>query len=382
MPDDTALLGVRVIDLSEGIAGPFCAKLLAAAGAEVIKVEPPAGEVSRQYGPFPGDAPHPEKSGLFLHLNTGKKSVILDIAQGHDRAELRRLLAGADLLVESFPPGHLASLGLGFEQLKDDFPQLIGVSVTPFGQTGPYRDYRATSALTMALTAIMYQSGDPDKAPLATAGDPVDYFAGFNAWLGALAALLHRGRTSHGQQVDVSHWDAMGVADDFTTTLYAFMGAIRRRFHSRQILTYPGDLFPCRNGHIMVTGGHTGFPSGLAILIERPELFDHPLFNDTWARVLNPDAFDDLILPWLREHDWQEILARAQELRIPFAPCLGPQELLENEHLRAREFFVRLDHPDAGPLPYAGAPFRMSATPLRFTRAPRLGEHNGASWAT
>src|SRR5438552_15336745 len=130
MPDDTALHGVRVIDLSEGIAGPFCTKLLAAAGAEVIKVEPPAGDVSRQYGPFPGGVPHPEKSGLFLHLNTGKQSVTLDLAREGDRADLRRLLAGADLLVESFPPGHLASLGMGFEQLKDEFPRLTVVSVT------------------------------------------------------------------------------------------------------------------------------------------------------------------------------------------------------------------------------------------------------------
>src|SRR5262249_50830977 len=133
---------------------------------------------------------------------------------------------------------------------------------------------------------IMYQTGDPDREPLATAGDPADYFAGLKAWAAALAALAHRHNGGGGQRVDVYHWEAMGTADDYTTGIYSFMGAIRRRYYSRQVLTYPGDLYHCRNGHIMVNGGVHGYPTGMALLVERPELAEHPLFNDLWARLL------------------------------------------------------------------------------------------------
>jgi crotonobetainyl-CoA:carnitine CoA-transferase CaiB-like acyl-CoA transferase len=160
-----------VVDLSQGIAGPYCTKLLADSGAEVIKVEPPHGDLSRRAGPFPGDLSHPEMSGRYLHLNTGKESVTLDLADAADRAAPRRLLAGADLFVESFEPGYLAALGLGYADLKDEFSGLIELSVTPFGQTGPYRHYKASAFLILALTGVMYQSGDPDREPLATAGD-------------------------------------------------------------------------------------------------------------------------------------------------------------------------------------------------------------------
>src|SRR5581483_9331487 len=167
-----------------------------------------------------------------------------------------------------------------------------------------------------------------------------------------------------------------GVADEYITSLYSFMGAIRKRFHSRIVFVYPADLFPCRDGHMMVNGGVTGFPTGLPILLERPDLIDHPLFNDTWERIFRSDEFDAILLPWLRERDRAEILALAQELRMPFAPVLSPREVLENAHLRARGFFVELDHPRAGRLPYAGPLFKMSATPLQSSRAPLLGEHN------
>src|SRR4030042_5130333 len=172
---------------------PYCGKRLASAGAEVIKVEPPeTADSSRNLGPFPGDIPDHEKSGLYLHLNTNKKSVSLDIGTASGRIILKRLLAQADVLIESDPPGHLAGLGLGYDDLKEELPDVIYCSITPFGQTGPYRDYRANSIALMALCGLMYVSGDPDREPLATGGYPADYFAAPPASVALLAAVGFR----------------------------------------------------------------------------------------------------------------------------------------------------------------------------------------------
>jgi CoA:oxalate CoA-transferase len=376
MPD-SAIAGIRVIELAQGVAGPYCGKLLADAGAEVIKVEPPeAGDSSRDQGPFPDDIPDREKSGLYLHLNTNKKSVSLDVGTPSGRIILKRLLAKADVLIESYPPGHLASLGLGYEDLKEELPDLIYCSITPFGQTGPYRDYQANSIALMALSGLMYVSGDPDREPLATGGYPVDYFAAANAWVAVLAALALREGEGGGQHIDVSMLESLGCADEYNTGMYSFMGAIRRRYYSRHLFAYPMDIYPCRDGHIIVVPGTQGFPTGMALLVEQPDLETHMLFTNFWMRAIQWREFDALIQPWLSQHDWQDILTLAQELRMPFGPVLSPQTLLANAHLAERGFFQQIEHPAAGKLTHCGPPFLMSETPLQTGPAPVLGQHN------
>jgi crotonobetainyl-CoA:carnitine CoA-transferase CaiB-like acyl-CoA transferase len=372
---DGALDGTRVIDLSQGIAGPYATRLMADLGAEVTKVEPPGGDYTRRLGPFPGDVPDPDKSGLFIHLNGNKKSVVLDLETDDGKALLRRLLANADALVESETPGRMAELGLSYGDLKSDFPKLVYCSVTPFGQTGPYAQHKGNSLAVLALSGLMYCTGDPDKEPLATGGEAADYIGALHAWVSLLAALEHRTKTGAGQHVDVSCLDAFGSADEYNTTMYAFLGAIRRRFYSRHsIPTFPSEIYPCRDGHIVVIGGATGFPLMMAILIEQPELEQHPLFQNLWMRTLQWQQFDDIIKPYLAEHDWEDLLTRAQELRVPFAAVLGPRTLLENAHLKERGFFVDVEQPGVGILPNAGIAFRMSETPLTVGPAPALGE--------
>ncbi len=371
---ELALDGLRVIDLSQGIAGPYCAKLLADCGAEVIKVEPPQGDYTRTLGPFPGDIPHHDKSGLFIHLNGNKKSVTLDIETESGRVVLRKLLSGADVLVESRPPGHLASLGLGYDDLKEPFPQLIYCSVTPFGQTGPYSGFRGNSLTCMALSGLMYVTGDPDKEPLCTGGEPAEYFAGLTAWVAVLAALAHRDRVG-GQHIDVSMLEALGAADEYQTSLYSFMGTIRKRFYSRHLFAYPADIFPCKDGLIVVVPGATGFPLGMAVLLEQPELEQNPLFINLWMRSIKWQQFEEILRPYLLEHDWQDLLTRAQELRMPFGPVMSPRLLQEDEHMKERGFFQEVEQPALGRTQVAGAPFKMSETPLRQGPAPTLGEH-------
>lgn len=374
---ESALSGIRVIDLSQGIAGPYCTKLLADCGAEVIKVEPPdGGDVSRSLGPFPDDIPHQEKSGLFLHLNTNKKSVTLDVSKASGRIILKKLLAKADVLMESYPPGHLASLGLGYDDLKGDFPDLIYTSITPFGQTGPYRDYQGNSIACMALSGLMYITGDPDREPLTTGGHPADYFAAINAWVAILASLAYRETKGVGQYVDVSMLESLGSADEYNTGMYSCYGAIRRRYYSRHLFAYPMDIYPCQDGHVVVVTTVQSFLTSMAVLVEQPELESNPLFNNPWLRFIRWREFDALILPWLQSHGCEEVLTRAQELRIPFAAVLTPRTLLGNAHLAERGFFQDIDHSQAGKLTHTGAPFRMSETPLQTGPAPTLGEHN------
>jgi crotonobetainyl-CoA:carnitine CoA-transferase CaiB-like acyl-CoA transferase len=371
---DAALDGVRVVDLSQGIAGPYCTKLLADLGAEVIKVEPPDGDYTRHLGPFPGDAPDAEKSGLFIHLNGGKKSVVLDIDTDDGRAALARLLATADVFVESEMPGRLADIDLHYNDIRDAYPHLIYCSVTPFGQTGPYSKYQGNSLAVMALSGLMYITGDPDKPPLVTGGEPADYFGALHAWVAILAALEHRGETGKGQHIDVSCLEALGSADEYNTPMYSYLGAIRKRFYSRHhIPTYPSEIFPCRDGHIVVIGGATGFPLMMAILLEQPELENNPLFQNLWLRTIQWQDFEKILRPYLAEHDWQDLLIRAQELRVPFAAVMDPQTLLENEHLRERAFFAEIEQAGVGKLPIACHAFRMSETPMRPAPAPALG---------
>jgi benzylsuccinate CoA-transferase BbsE subunit len=374
-----ALSDLRVIELAQGIAGPYCGKLFADLGAEVIKIEPPAGDRSRRLGPFPHDEPHAEKSGLYLHVNTGKKSVTLDTSVASGRAILKKLLAKADVLIEDEASR--------FDDARSaELPDLVRVSITPFGSSGPYKDYRGNSLTAMAMSTIMYNTGEPDREPLTTGGTPADYIAGIHGWIGALAALAYRTREGRGQHVDVSLAEAAACTDEYNAAMYGFQGAIRRRYYSRHIFGYPYDILPCRDGYVVVIPGATGFPqrgmvaggsvSPMALLMENPDLDQTEFFQSGQARMVRWQEFDEVLLPWLREHDAQEIVLTAQALRMPFAPVPSVKDLLEDPHLAERGFFQRIDHPEAGELPYAGPPFRMTETPPQIERAPLLGEHN------
>jgi crotonobetainyl-CoA:carnitine CoA-transferase CaiB-like acyl-CoA transferase len=374
-----ALSDLRVIELAQGIAGPYCGKLFAELGAEVIKIEPPAGDRSRRLGPFPKDEPHAEKSGLYLHLNTGKKSVTLDASVASGRAILKKLLAKADVLIED----EASRLD---DVLAAELPNVVRVSITPFGSTGPYKDYRGNSLTAMAMSTIMYNTGAPDREPLTTGGTPADYIAGIDGWTGALAALAFRAREGRGQRVDVSLAEAAACADEYNAAMYGFQGAIRRRYYSRHIFGYPYDILPCKDGYVVVIPGASGFPqrglvaegsvSPMALLMEDTELDQTEFFKSGQARMVRWQEFDELLLPWLREHDAQEIVLTAQALRMPFALVPSVKDLLDDPHLAERGYFQRIDHPEAGELPYAGPPFRMTETPPQLERAPLLGEHN------
>jgi crotonobetainyl-CoA:carnitine CoA-transferase CaiB-like acyl-CoA transferase len=214
------LEGVKVIDLTRSIAGPYCTKLMADYGAEVIKVEPPEGDPCRLLGPFPGNVPHQEKGGLFLFLNTNKKGVTLDLKQPKGKALLQELVKDADVLVESFPPQVMAELGLSYEALAKANPRLVMASISNFGQTGPYRDWKATEIVVEAIGGNMYISGDHDREPLSFGVPLFQFVAGQSALAGTLVALFERQRSGLGQHIDVSTAEAVAACIPYTFQYY------------------------------------------------------------------------------------------------------------------------------------------------------------------
>jgi|CXWL01.1.fsa_nt_gi crotonobetainyl-CoA:carnitine CoA-transferase CaiB-like acyl-CoA transferase len=380
---DRALDGLRVVDISQGIAGPYATKLLADAGALVTKVEPPAGDYTRRLGPFPGDIPDPDKSGLYHHLNTSKRGITLDVSVPSGQVLLRKLLANADVFVAGEKASTLKDWGLAYDDLKTEFPELIVAQVSPFGATGPYADYDGDSLTAMALSTIMYNTGDPNREPLVTGGEPGEYIAGVHLWIGILAALENRTKNGGGDHVDVGMADAVACADEYNSAMYGFQGAIRRRYYSRHIFGYPNDIMPCADGHVVVIPGAAGFRSPLApdsvspmaLLLENLELDDMPLFTQMGERMVRWQEFEALMEPYLSTHEAAEIVMTAQALRLPFAFVPNVADLMTDEHLADRAFFEHVSTP-AGDLTIPGQPFKMSETALAASAAPARGSAN------
>ena len=372
-----ALDGISVLDLGEYVSGPYCAKMLAAFGAEVIKVEKPGkGDVARRMGPFPGDEPHPERSGAFLYLNTGKKSITLNLESATGLQIFKELVGTADVLVENFQPGVMAGLGLDYTTLESINPRLVMTSITGFGQSGPYRDYKMSSIVGYALSGHQYINGEPDREPLQGPGPQPEYQGGLHGFFGTLAALYSREDTGQGQQVDVSIMECLTGFHQFTIIRYTYGGEIKSRTGNRYESNYPITIYPCKDGHVALSASSLQQQELLYALVGMPELGEDPRFISPLDRIANAEAYDALLMPWFLERTREEVFHTCEQWRVPCAPVTHPGELLSDPHFREREFFVQVEHPETGTLPYPGAPFRMSETPWQTDRAPLLGEHN------
>ncbi len=375
-----ALSGLKVLDLSQGIAGPYCTKLLADYGAEVIKVEEPRrGDVARSTGPFPGHLPHHEKSGLFLHLNTNKKSVTLNLNPS-DGASLCKALAGqASLVVEDLRPGVLQELGLGYKDLAATNPRLVMVSITSFGQTGPYRDYKYTELVAEAISGIMYSHGAPDREPLKFAQSVGQYLAGLTAAIGAMGAVLAAKLQGIGQYVDVSIMESLAFTPDRRPSSYFYTGGIIKRLGYYYTPSYLVGAYPCKDGFVGIQGvgrGEAWWPR-IYNMMGMPELTTDPRFSKPDARLANRGEFDVLFYSWLADRTRQEVFEEAAKARFPLAPVYTTEDLLRDPHFKARGFFVDVEHPAAGRITQTGAPFKLSETPWKGHRpAPLLGQHN------
>ncbi len=381
--EEQPLSDLRIIDLTHCIAGPYCTKLLADYGADVIKVERPgSGDYARALGPFPGDEPHPEKSGLFLFLNTNKRSVTLDLKTPEGVDAVKSLVRDADVLVESFRPGVMARLGLDYDALKAINPGLVMTSVSNFGQTGPYRDYKASELTLFGMGNSMTRLGLPDRYPLKLGGNHVQYQAGNNAAMATMFAWYaqkHRGMG--GQYVDVSiHDTQMGSINGRMMTIISYQyNGMRGRRLGTGVIGYPNGVYPCKDGYISVAGGGQRFPR-VAASLGRPELVEHPRYGV--AKGAQDSAFKEefettIWIPWLMQRTKEEVVQECQASELLCTPYNTIDEVVDNNpQLDFREYFTEIDHPVAGKLKYPGSPVFTKDNWWRIRRpAPLLGQH-------
>ena len=371
--DDTtnagALSGLRVLDLSLDIGGMYCTKLLADLGATVLMVEPEgAGHPLRKYGPFKDDRPHPETGGMFLHLCSNKQSISVDLDRPEAAGRLSAHLSNADLVVDTFVPGKLDEIGLGYEQIKRVNPAAVLTSVTHFGQTGPYKDWQGEEIVDYALGGYMYFGGNAEREPLMVPNNQSQMMAGAEAAIASLAAIWWARRTGEGQHVDVSAVEAMLSAHCWTTTSWTHEGVVMRRGEP--------DCIRCKDGWVFFMGFR--WDLNIFLLIDRPELMDDPRFADRQAWIDNRPALLEILAEWCKDHTKQEIFHAGQGLLIPVTPVNTPQDLIESSQLAARNWFKIVEHPIAGSCTLPGFPYHLSETPATIRHpAPSLNQHYG-----
>lgn len=372
--------GLRVVELGEMAGAPFTGKLLAEMGADVVKIEKPGiGDTARAFGPFPGHVPNPEASGLFLYMNTGKRSVTLDVETVEGRRILDALLAGADVLLHDRGPAELASLGLDPDALLARHPRLIPAAVTPFGLEGPYADFPGTDLTTQAMSGYMGLTGHVDQEPLMAYGYQSQYYAGLTTLVAVLAALEGREEAGFHDYVDTSWQDGMATLMEGSTTHYSVTGEDRRRSGNRIEEIGPFvDVWPTIDGHVSITATTAQQWENLALAVGHPEWRDDPE-NATWeGRAANP-VIDNTVREWFAENTTDSAMDILQALRIPSAPVLTCEGVLADPQVHARGTFVEVDHPVAGTLAYPHRALHVSdrdgAVEFPLRRAPLLGEH-------
>lgn len=379
-----ALSDITVLDFTHRIAGPYCAKLLADYGAEVVKVErPETGDPARAFGPFPNDEPHPEKSGAFLHLNTNKRSIALDLKTDGGRRAALELAKRADAVIESFRPGTMERFGLGYDALSAANPALVMTSISNFGQTGPYRDWRGSEIIFYGMGGELYSTGVREKEPVKLGGTVGLYQAGAVAAYATLGAIFAARDEGAGQRVDISLMETQAGSIDRRMSMllaYRYNGEISVRASlgaEPERSGYPSGTYPCADGYFQITGGGNYF-SRVRDMLDNPD----ELAGDEW---LTPEAqadgemaglFDAVFYPWILDRAKSEIWERAQRSKVLSGPLNTMEDLNRDPVFRRRGAFASIDHPEAGTLTYPGRPFIMGATPWAVRRpAPTLGQH-------
>lgn len=376
-----ALSNMKVLDLTHYVAGPYCTKLLADYGADVVKVEQPGdGDGARRIGPFYKDEPHPEKSGLFLHLNTNKKSITLNLKRKTGIKIFKELVKDVDILVENFQPGVMPALGLDYEVLEKINPKLVMTSISNFGRTGPYRDYKASDIILFGMGGDMHGSGLPDREPVKHALNVVLYQAGAIAAPAIAAGFYAAKYKGIGQHIDVSIMEALSHGMDLRPThlvAYAYTGEVNPRIPENW-MGYPSGTWPCRDGYFRITGGYN-FWDRMTKMLGDPEALKDPKWRAPTAQSdpLLREEFEAFFIGWLMQYDKLDLWRMGQAAGLACSPLYTIEELINDPHFEGRNVFEMIDHPETGKLKYPGRPFIMSDTPWEIrSPAPLLGQHN------
>ncbi len=374
------LADLTVVDLTQGLAGPFCTMLLADLGARVIKVEPPEGDGTRRTGPFAPDDRLRAFGGYFQSVNRGKESLAVDLKQEEGREVLRRLVRRSQVLVENFRAGVMERLGLAYEALRAVNPRLVYAAIRGFGdpRTGesPYADWPAYDVVAQAMGGIMSITGPDPNTPVKVGPGVGDILPAMFLALGVVSAVRHAERTGEGQFLDVAMYDAVLAVCERIVHQYAYTGQVPRPEGNGHPLLCPFDLFPARDGWVAIAAPRDHLWRELAAAMGRPELGEDPRFATNAARVEHADEVRQIVTGWTSTRTRAEVVAAIAD-RVPCGPVQDAAEVFADPHVRARQMLVELEHPGCEtPKTIAGIPIKLSRTPGAIRhRAPLLGEH-------
>jgi len=366
------LEGLRVLDLSRMLAGPFCTALLADLGAEVIKVETPGrGDDARHFAPFRAG-----ESAYFMLINRGKKSVTLNLKDPRGVKLLHRLAETSDAVVENFRPGVAARLGAGYEDLSRINPRLVYASISGFGQDGPLAHRPAYDIVAQAMSGLMSMTGAPDGPPTRVGESYGDLVAGLFASWSILAALQGRGRTGRGQHLDIAMTDSLFSMMVTALSLELYGDEPARRIGNRHPMSSPYDAYPARDGHVIIASANEAIFARFAEAIGRPELAADPRFGTDALRIANEPALCAIVTEWTATRSVAEAVAALDAAGVPASPVLSVAGAVASEHVAARGLLATARHPVAGEIPTMRQPVLFSEAPPRAPEpAPTLGQH-------
>ena len=375
-----ALIDLKVLEFTDFISGSYCGKLMADLGAEVIKVEKPgSGDSARDWGPFPRDVPHPEKSGLFLFLNTNKSSVTLNVESQQGQTLFHKLVEWADVFIENHPRREMVKLGFTYPNLKKINPSLIMTSITPFGHTGPYKDFKGCDLVASHTSSEAW--GNPSEgvndmekySPLKGPAHAADFMTGLTAAVSTMSEVVARQSKGAGRHIDISAQEALASVTRQELAFCLCEGLYPTRQIGRK--RRGGILYPCKDGHVCIwIGPHW---QKLVKMMGSPDWTQTELFQEFELREQHMEDFNRLIEVWTKEYTMAEIDRMGAEYGVPVSPVRTAKELVADEQLAQRDYFTEIEHPVAGTFKYPGAPYKLSATPWEIKRpAPLLGQHN------
>ena len=374
-PDSAALLpGVRVLDLSSSM-GAFCGKLLRDLGMDVIKIEPPQGDSLRAEPPFAGPQINREGSLRFAYLNAGKRGVTLDITQPSGRQLFLNLVRRCDVILETFEPGYLAQHDLGYHVLLEHNPKLILVSLTGFGQDGPYAHFKAPDIVTTALGGLLYISGDPGMPPCMPPESQSYYFSSIFAAYGVMLALWQRETRGIGAHIDASVQASMALHEHVAFN-YAAEGRVMKRAGSQHQHNAPANLFRCKNGYIALFVTQNHWPIFLKIWDDHPAELDDPKWINNNLRRANAEMINPMVTSYTSRFLKEDLAHLMQKNGIPALPVNSPSDFMSDPHIRERGFFASVTHPLLGSFEQPVPPFVVNGHRLTTAPAPLLGQHN------